>query len=271
MGKASSSKKVARAARAGATTKSSERRELGFPLAVAVTIILGSALVLYARSDDASAVEPKIGTHWHAAYGIYNCDKWEPPVQDNGQDPHGIHTHDADATAEGGIMHVHPFDSSAGGSKATLGVFFETLGVKVSNDKIELPSGTVLQNGAKCGDKDAVLQIVRFDAPGGASASPDNYSQAEVYTKDFTKIRYREDREAFTIALVPEGTTVPKPTSISQLDQLSDLTDSTGATGASGAGGTGASGTGASGTGASGAATTTAVPSTTVVTTTTTS
>lgn len=246
MGKASSSKKVARAARAGSTSKGPERRELGFPLAVAVTVILGSALVLYARSDDASAVEPKIGTHWHAAYGIYNCDKWEAPVADNGQDPHGIHTHDQDATAEGGIMHVHPFDGSAAGSKATMGVFFDTLGVKVSNDKIELPNGVVLENGAKCGDKDAVLQVVRF-AGGSGAATLDSYNQTDVYTKDFGKIRYRGDREAFTIALLPAGATVPKPTSIPQLDQLSDIEGATGATGATGSATSGATGSGTSG------------------------
>lgn len=262
MGKASSSKKVARAARAGSTSKGPERRELGFPLAVAVTVILGSTLVLYARTDHASAVEPKIGTHWHAAYGIYNCDKWEAPVADNGQDPNGIHTHDQDATAEGGVMHVHPFDVTAAGSKATLGVFFDTLGVKVSNSKIELPSGVVLDESAKCGDQDAVLQIVRF-AGGSGAATLDSYTQSDVYENDFGKIRYREDREAFTIALVPVGATVPKPTSIPQLDQLSDIEPS--GTGATGSGVSGASGTtGATGstgsTGASGTAPTTTTP-----------
>jgi len=251
MGKASSSKKVARAARAGSTHKGPERRALGFPLAVAVTVLLGSTLVLYARADESAAVEPKIGTHWHAAYGIYNCDRWEAPVADNGQDPHGIHTHDQDSTADGGIMHVHPFDSTAAGSNATLGVFFDTLEVKYSNEKIEFPSGVVLENGAKCGDKDGVLQVVRFDADNEA-ATPD------VYTKDFGKIRFRKDREAFTIALVPEGTTVPRPTSIPALDTLSDIEPgSSGATGGSGAtGATGGSGvSGSSGT--SGAVTTT--------------
>ena len=262
MGKASSSKKVARAARVGNTSKGPERRQLGFPLAIAVTVLLGTTLVLFARSSGSSAVEPKLKTHWHAAYGIWNCDHWEAPVADNQLDPHGIHTHDADATATGGIMHIHPFDSSAAGVNATFSVFFNTLGVKWSNSKIEFPAGVTLANGTKCGDKDAVLEVVRWDANKG-SAPP------EVIIKDLGKIRYRKDREAFTIALVPKDTAVtdvPKPTSIPQLDQLSDL----GASGASGTGtsgsgasGTGASGTGTSGSGASGTSSTTAAAPTT--------
>lgn len=248
MGKASSSKKVARAARAGSTHKGPERRELGFPLAIALTVLLGSALVLYARADESAAVEPKLGTHWHAAYGIYNCDKWEAPAADSGTDPDGIHTHDQDSTADGGIMHVHPFNSTAAGANAKLGVFFDALGIKASNDQIELPSGLVLKNGAMCGDKPGVLQIVRFDADNSATAG-------EVSLKDFDNVRYRKDREAFTIALVPEGTEVPRPTSIPLLDSLSDVEPTTGATGTTGSSGaTGATGT----SGATGASTTTA-------------
>jgi hypothetical protein len=247
MGKASSSKKVARAARAGSTHKGPERRELGFPLAVAVTVLLGSSLVLYARSDGSTAVEPKIGTHWHAAYGIYNCDHWEAPAPEVKDDPHGIHTHDADNTPTGGIMHIHPFDSSAAGANAKFKVFFDTVGIKSSNAKIEFPNGVTLENGAKCGDKPGVLQVVRFDADNTAATSV-------TVTKDFSNVRYRKDREAFTIALVPEGTPVPPPTqeTLDKLNLLSDVGSASGATG-SGATGTGSTATsGASGTGASG-------------------
>ncbi|NIR38430.1 MAG: hypothetical protein GWN79_14960, partial [Actinobacteria bacterium] len=50
MGKASSSKKVQRAARAAAASRgASERRELGFPLIVTLVILLGIGLVAVAR------------------------------------------------------------------------------------------------------------------------------------------------------------------------------------------------------------------------------
>ena len=46
MGKASSAKKIARAERAGATSGPRERRDLGFPSAVALIIVLGLGLVI---------------------------------------------------------------------------------------------------------------------------------------------------------------------------------------------------------------------------------
>src|SRR5688500_19654895 len=90
MGKASSAKKLARAARAGSASKGRDRREMGFPLIVALVLLLGTSLVIYARSSRSDAVSPKLnvgaagvtGDHWHAALGIYNCDHFatEPIV-----------------------------------------------------------------------------------------------------------------------------------------------------------------------------------------------
>jgi hypothetical protein len=216
VGKASSAKKVARAARAGSAVKGRERRELGFPAGVFLILVLGTLLVVYARADRGAASSPTLEQHWHAALGVYDCTgaadaKFLPTIENNGLDPNGIHTHGD------GIIHIHPFNSSAAGKNARMGVFFDTVGIKVDGTKsITLPSGTVLTAGTDCGGKPAVLEIVRFDA--------DNASKAgEVITTDFAKIRFLKDREAFTIALVPEGTEVPRPPTIPALDALTDL------------------------------------------------
>ena len=73
MGKASSAKKVARAARAGGSRRSGQRRALGFPLAIFVVVALGLSLVLVARSERITNAEPKVGDHIHAAYSTYTC------------------------------------------------------------------------------------------------------------------------------------------------------------------------------------------------------
>jgi hypothetical protein len=73
MGKASSAKKVARAARAGGSRRAGQRRPLGFPLALATVVILGTALVVFARTSRNANAEPKVGQHFHAAYSIYTC------------------------------------------------------------------------------------------------------------------------------------------------------------------------------------------------------
>lgn len=216
MGKASSSKKVARAARAGSTHKGPERRALGFPAAIVLTVLLGSSLVFYARGNRSEAIEPFANeTHWHAAYGIWNCDRWEPalnnPVDANGNpiDPDGIHTHGD------GLIHIEPSNSGAAGTRARMGVFFDTEDVKATDTKIELPSGTVLEDGADCGGKSAQLKVARFKAD-------DPNGEPEIITTGIKNIRFREDREAFTIALIPDGDTIPRPESISQLDSPND-------------------------------------------------
>ena len=89
MGKASSAKKVARAARAGGR-RSGTRRQLGFPVAIGAVIILGLLLVTFARQSNQAAADsenhPKRGEHWHAAYGIFICDRFVTNVADKGQD-----------------------------------------------------------------------------------------------------------------------------------------------------------------------------------------
>jgi hypothetical protein len=217
MGKASSSKKVARAARAGSSTKGTERRALGFPLAIAVTVLLGTSLVLYARGNRSDAIEPRVGDHWHAAYGIWNCDEFMAPLSDAGPDLTGIHTHGD------GVMHIHPFNSGAAGSRATTGKFFETTGVSVGNDRIELPDGTVLDEEAGCDGEGARLELARWPAD-DADADP------EIFTSDFDEVSFREDREVIVIGLVKEGEELPRPDTVPTLDNLSDVIEAPGAT-----------------------------------------
>ena len=81
MGKASSAKKVARAARAGGSRRAGQRRALGFPFAVGAVVLLGLLLVLFARNERNANARPRVNTgaagvsgdHWHEPYSIYAC------------------------------------------------------------------------------------------------------------------------------------------------------------------------------------------------------
>lgn len=210
MGKASSSKKVARAARAGSSSKGPERRALGFPLAIVAVLVLGTGLVVFSRDNRDEAVPPQLGDHWHAAFGIWNCDEWAPQVTDAGPDLNGIHTHDDS------IIHIHPANSSSTGTRATLARFFETTGIDASDSKITLPDGTVLDEAAGCNGDPATLKIARWPAD-QPNADP------EIVTDNLKDIRLRQDREAFTVALVRDGESIPRPESIPTLDNLSDV------------------------------------------------
>jgi hypothetical protein len=228
MGKASSAKKVARAARAG-SSKRTNRPRLSFPLAIIAVIVLGTGTVVYARSthEDMATAEGKpsstAGDHWHAAYGFYTCDKFEPNLQDipDKEDTLGIHTHGD------GVMHIHPFKPAASGDKARMKVWAEMVGVKFSKDGWKLPNGQEYKSGsATCGDKPARVAVYKWNLK-------DARAPVQVFESGFGDIPFTEDRDAFTFAVVPQDSTEPgpKPESIPQLDQLEDVDPSAGGAG----------------------------------------
>ena len=213
MAKPSSSKKVQRAARAAAASKGArERREIAFPLALAVVVILGVALVVFARSSRTPAAAPRVGNdHWHSAYAIYDCDRFLPAFT-SAADPDGIHSH------QDGVVHIHPWNSSAAGDRADLDVFFEAMGARITDDEISGPGIGVLEAGSDCNGEPTVIRAVRFtridpasgaiDPAGGLS---DLYVATDTYTDDFGDVRLLGDLEAFTFARVPAGADIPPP------------------------------------------------------------
>lgn len=203
MGKASSSKKVARAARAGQSSGSSEQRDIGFPLLMGVVIVLGLLLVTYSRSvRDVSAEAPTLQDHWHAAYGIYDCrtEGFLPPLSSD-YDPRGIHSH------QDGLIHIHPFSSAVTGDGANLQVFFDAMLVDLDDDdtKMVLPSGDEFSNGDDCGGEEAVLQVARFNADSLAAGA------IEIVTADIGDFTFEANREAYTVAFAPIGADIPPP------------------------------------------------------------
>ena len=76
---------------------------MGFPMAVALVVILGSLLVGWARTDREATSAPRVGDHWHSAYDIYVCDSYRSKVVLE-TDPNGIHSHGD------GLLHIHPFN-----------------------------------------------------------------------------------------------------------------------------------------------------------------
>jgi hypothetical protein len=221
VGKASSNKKVARAARAGGKTKVRGQQGLVFPIALGAVVIIGLLLVVYARASrpDTVAEPPTVEDHWHAAYGIYVCGEWKPVIQNQNDaiegTPIGIHTH-AD-----GVIHIHPFNSLATGSNATLGVFFETTGVEMTDESLVLPEGGgTFENGDDCAGSPGQVKVLVWDDADAAATS-----QPKVFITDFDNIRFTNDRMAMTIAFVNSDTDLDtlQPPSIPTLDNLSDL------------------------------------------------
>ena len=212
MGRASSSKKVARAASTGGGRTARGTRPLGWYAAIAVVTILGVAGIVFSRAEyrqelaaGADGTAPVANQdHWHAAYGIYACDEFLPALTDE-RDPKGIHTH-AD-----GIIHIHPFVRSAAGRNATLAVFADAAGLELEDDRIEVPGGKTYEAGeTECGGKDAIVQIKVNEKP--------------VVTEEVANIKLN-DGDLITIAFAPKGAELPPPPSAADLSRLDPETD----------------------------------------------
>jgi len=171
-------------------------------------------------NETASAVSPVVGDHWHAAFGVYVCNDFLPAVADGPQDVKGIHTH------QDGIIHIHPFAGSASGNNAKLQVFADQVGMKLSSDGFTMPDGTEYKNGYDCNGTPAVVTVSQWNSADELMKDP-NTPPDVVYTKDFGSIRFTDDRMAFTLAVAPEGTTIPGPQSLDTLNSLSDVTTTT--------------------------------------------
>ena len=183
---------------------------------MALVVVLGTAGSVYSRDQrqpdntrPLAAGPGRAGAHWHAAIGFYLCDTFAPSPPDTGQDPLGIHSHGD------GIVHIHPFSSQAAGRRATLDIFFDTVGVEASDDRLELPGQDARESGDKCGDQTAQIRTKVWD-------SRDPQDQGRIVPGNPGDVR-PTDGMLITIALVAEGADIPRPPHANNLDNLTDV------------------------------------------------
>ena len=212
MGKASSSKKVARAASTGGGRTSRGRTPWLWYTSMSLVVLLGSFILWISRSDlDRAAADPPVigRDHWHAAWGVYVCDKFVPDLADVGADRLGIHSHGD------GLVHIHPFASRSSGKNAKLGIFMDQLDVKLSRTRLDLPDRDPLVNTtSKCGGKPGKVRVVTWNNPG-------DENPVDV-TGDPNDLRLRQ-AQVIAVAFVADGTDVPKPRSASTVNSPSDM------------------------------------------------
>jgi hypothetical protein len=195
MGKASSSKKVARAAKAAG--RPGAKKSYAWPAAIGAVVIVGVLLVVLSFGGTSDATAPRIGDHWHAAYGIYDCDSFLPNLQDIQDDTSGIHTHGE------GLMHIHPFSSRYTGKGANLFHFGQQTGFKLTDSSFKV--GNISRsNGDKCGKKTGRVELVVWQTPEDTTPT--------VRLKDIADFA-PENGNVWVLAFVPKGTEVPLPES----------------------------------------------------------
>lgn len=206
MGRASSSKKVARAAGTGGGRIGRTNRPLGWYAFIAVVTILGVSGIAFSRAErrqelatSADRSAPLAGKdHWHNAYGFYLCDSYAPNLGDVSG---GIHTH------SDGLIHIEPLTRREAGKNATLARFLDAADAEVDDDSLQLPGAKAYEEGkTKCGAKEGVMQLKVNDDP--------------PVTTGLTT-RKMEEGDVVTIAFAPTGSDIPKPPSEAALrDQL---------------------------------------------------
>jgi len=199
MGKASSSKKVARAARTGGgrTTKGSSTSWF-WPVFIGIVVVLGTTGIVYSKDQrQPDTTRPRQGKagqaqdHWHAAIGFDICGTFAPNITDE-NDPTGIHTHGD------GVAHIHPASPLSSGRRATLGVLFDATKAKMSSSQIGLPGRPAKRNGDKCGDTSGEVQVRTWP-----NRKPD--TPGVPYTGNPADLR-PQDGELNTVAVLPKET-----------------------------------------------------------------
>lgn len=228
MASSSSTKKAAKLAQKGKGRRVRFQGGTVFPAAVALTLILGLALIVYSRQSvpAADASEPTADQHWHAAYGFYLCDTWYQLSGNleersaSGQLTNqnflrtGIHSHDD------GVIHWHPYTSQAVGKNAVLGVFLETYEVELTNDSLKFPSQNVLgfsdeyvEGETKCDGEDAELSVKAW----GSFTDTDS---GKRYIANMDRVHIDNDGMVFGIYFTPKGTDQVMPPWAQDLPQL---------------------------------------------------
>lgn len=207
MGRASSSKKVQRAARAAASSRgASERRELGFPLVVGVVILFGIGLVIVANAqqDDGDAVVSEtLDDHLHNAYVLHECETPLDPFVEGQNDPEGIDS----------LIHFQALSST--GLATTFGDFLDAMGAEFADGALTSVEHGTIEAGGGCNGEETVWRAARFTADG---------ELVEELDDDIPDIQLTRDGEALTVALVPADAEIPAPPAavLEQLDAVVD-------------------------------------------------
>ena len=215
--KSAAAKKVARAAQSGGASGGSERSFFGYPTLITLIIVLGVIGVVAAWASRDAAVRPTQNEdHWHAAYSVWDCaagdgGEFLEPFQGT-DDPLGIHSH------QDSLMHVHPFFEESAGNNAVTGLFFDSMGVEISEEAIALPDGELLEAGVVCDGEEAIILIAKWPLASAIDESPKIYTS----TDDMNNINYENDAEAYTIARIPKDADIPPPDSVPNLITVTD-------------------------------------------------
>jgi hypothetical protein len=212
MGKASSNKKVARAASTSGGRTAGGRTPWVYYVAIVAIAILGTAMVYVSRSDhlakslSVGQTPPVVNVdHWHEGYAVYTCTsatagKFIPPFPYE-TDSQGV------LTLGNGVIDIHPYQKSAAGKNAVLGVFTKNVHVTLNAGELKLPSfpgssGHTFHDADSCGGKPGRVQVVTYASSSATSGTLATQDPSTLPLADGTMV---------VIAFMPKGAKIPPP------------------------------------------------------------
>jgi hypothetical protein len=232
MGKASSNKKVARAAGIGGGRTYRRNTPWGYFAIVIAIVVLGLAGTWVSRNDRINAINnagktqaPAVGQSppWSEGYAVYECGSFVKPISST-KNPQGIHT----SSPGNGIITIAPTVDAAAGKNATLGKFASAVGMTLNAAELQVPGGKLWQDGDTCEGGPGHVYIKHFAFPGATggqlyngNTKKCNPGQTGTGCGQLARLDPQSvplgDQEMLTIAFVPkndEGSIPPPPASV---------------------------------------------------------
>jgi hypothetical protein len=216
MGKASSSKKVARAAGISGGRAYRRHTPWGFFGVIALIVILGVAGTVASRqrrlnqiNSAGASQEPKVGTVWNEGYAVYECGKFAPAISTKSPNPEGITTRLA------GVILIAPNTNSAAGKNATLGKFASAVGMTLNAAELQVPGGKLYQDGDSCQGKPGHVYVKQYNDVGDTTGKL--YNGASKPIPQLPKLDPRNvplaNQALLVVAFVPssQASNIPLP------------------------------------------------------------
>jgi hypothetical protein len=158
---------------------------------------------------DVEKEEPAIGTVWHEAFGLYVCGEFRGTLQPADPDAPIVLYPD-------GLIRVAPDDADSAGPNATFALFFEAMGLQVTDTSLTLPDGTTFNNGDDCGGQPG--RVALYDWPPQAVSETD----PRIISSAIAGTRFNADGRSYVLAFAPRDAEVSLPPSVDALGNPSD-------------------------------------------------
>lgn len=214
MGRASSSKKVARAAGIGGSRVHRRQTPWTYFGIIALIVVLGVVGTVTSRQrrdgeiNNAGNTAPTVGTVWQEGYAVYVCGKFLPAISTKAPNPEGITTRNA------GIINIDPTVKAAAGKNATLGKFADAVGMKLNAAELQVPGGHLYLDGNTCEGKAGHVYIKQFAGTTDTVGDLYNGAKNQLPKLDPAQVPLVND-DLLTVAFVPSSavSSIPAPPS----------------------------------------------------------